>query len=170
MIFLTVGSMFPFDRLVRAVDELVGQGEIREPVFAQIGDGRFEPRNMPFERFVDKTRYEQHVRNADTLIGHAGAGTIELALLHGKALLVLPRAKRFGEHVNDHQLATARKFEALGHVMVAYDTAAIAAGVRALAKFRPRPRVADRERMARRVGQFIDEVNAPSRRTGDPTA
>ena len=28
MIFLTVGTSFPFDRLVRAMDELVTQGEI----------------------------------------------------------------------------------------------------------------------------------------------
>ena len=37
MIFLTVGTLFPFDRLVNAVDKAVANGLITEDVFAQIG-------------------------------------------------------------------------------------------------------------------------------------
>ena len=166
MIFVTVGSMFPFDRLVRAVDELARVGTFAEEVIAQIGDGRYEPRHMPFERFLDKPRYEQRVLQARVLIAHAGAGTIELALAHRKPLLVVPRTSRLGEHVNDHQLATARKFEALGHVMVAYDVDAIAGKLAELATFVPHPRVADRERLARRVGCLIDDMQAVRRSSG----
>ena len=81
-----------------------------------------------------------------------------------KPLLVVPRASRFGEHVNDHQVATARKFESLGHVMVAYDVSEVASKVAGLAGFVPRPRVADRERMARRIGLLIDEMQSARRR------
>ena len=38
MIFLTVGSRYGFDRLVRAVDGLVERGVITDEVVAQIGD------------------------------------------------------------------------------------------------------------------------------------
>ena len=41
MIFVTVGSMFAFDRLVRAMDEHVAAGRIHGPVFAQIGAGAY---------------------------------------------------------------------------------------------------------------------------------
>ena len=155
MIFLTVGSMFPFDRLVRAVDELVGQGLVADEVVAQIGDGRYEPQHLPFERFLAKPAYEQRVHEARALIAHAGAGTIGLALAQCKPLLVLPRHRRLGEHVNDHQIATARRFEQLGHVLVAWQAGDIAGRVAELAEFVPRPRVVDRERMVRRIDQFI---------------
>ena len=161
MIFVTVGSMFPFDRLIKAVDEWVATRPLDgEEIVAQIGDGRYEPRHMPFDRFLDKPQYEQRVQQSRALIAHAGAGTIELALAHSKPLLVVPRSSRFGEHVNDHQLATARKFEALGHVMVAYEVGEVGAKVAGLARFVPRPRVADRQRMARRIGSLIDELRS----------
>jgi UDP-N-acetylglucosamine transferase subunit ALG13 len=160
VIFLTVGSTFPFDRLVRAVDDLAGMQRIGQEVVAQIGAGLYEPRHMRFDRFLAKPQYEQRVQEATALIAHAGAGTIELALAYCKPLLVLPRAKRFHEVVNDHQLATARKFEQLGHLLAAYDSDDIAPKLVELATFVPRPRTADRERMARRIGDFIDQMQA----------
>lgn len=160
MIFLTVGSMFPFDRLVQAVDELVGQGAVAERVVAQIGDGRYEPRHMSFDRFLAKPVYEERLSEATSLISHAGVGTIGLALAQRKPLLMVPRASRFNESVNDHQLVTARKFEHLGHALVAYDVADIASKLMELSNFVPRVRVVDRERMARRIGMFIEEVRS----------
>ena len=156
MIFLTVGSMFPFDRLVRAVDAMVAEGTITERVFAQIGDGRYQPRHMEFERFLTKPQYENRVSEARVLVAHAGAGTIDLALAGNKPLLVVPRLKRLGEHVNDHQVATARKFEQLGHVLAAYELMDIPGKLAELGAFSPRPRLVDPERMARRIGEFID--------------
>lgn len=158
MIFLTVGSMFSFDRLVRAVDDLAGQGAIGDELVAQIGDGSFEPRHMPFHRFLAKSDYEEHVDRARSLIAHAGAGTIEMALAQLKPLLVVPRIGRLGEHVNDHQFATARKFEQLGHVLAAYDVAEIAPRLKELFSFSPVPRIADRERLARRIAAFLTEA------------
>jgi len=36
MIFLTVGTQFPFDRLVKAVDETVRKNGLDEQIFAQV--------------------------------------------------------------------------------------------------------------------------------------
>ena len=160
MIFLTVGSMFAFDRLVRAVDELARQGAIGDELVAQIGDGSFEPRHMAFHRFLEKRDYEQHVTGARSMIAHAGAGTIEMALAQLKPLLVVPRIGRLGEHVNDHQFATARKFEQLGHVLAAYGVNEIAPRLKELSSFTPNPRIADRERLARRIAVFMAEVQS----------
>jgi UDP-N-acetylglucosamine transferase subunit ALG13 len=164
VIFLTVGSSFPFDRLIRAVDDLVGMRRIGEEVVAQIGSGVYEPRHMRFDRFLAKPAYEQRVQEATAMIAHAGTGTIELALAYRKPLLVVPRARRLQEVVNDHQLATARKFEQLGHLLAAYDCDDIASKLVELATFVPRPRTADRERMAHRIADFIDQLEAERRR------
>ena len=158
MIFVTVGSMFPFDRLIRAIDELAGAGRLREDVLAQIGDGRFVPSHIPYRRFMNRPEYELAIGESTSMIAHAGMGTIEMALAASKPLLVVPRSGRLGEHVNDHQFATAKKFEHLGHVLAAYDIEAIPAALDRLARFAPAPRSANRQGLALRIGRFIDEA------------
>lgn len=158
MIVLTVGSAFPFDRLVRAVDELVGAGAVKEPVFAQIGVGGYRPSHMQAEEMIDKPRFDELVRGATSLIGHAGMGTITMALELGKPLLVMPRRKMHGELVNDHQLATARKFESQRQVLVAYEADQLAEKLAALARFVPEPRVSQADLVARRIGRFLGDL------------
>lgn len=159
MIFLTVGTQFPFDRLVRAVDEALGNGFTQE-VFAQIGDSSYEPRNFRAVASLDKQQFDDCFRGASGIIGHAGMGTICMALEQSKPLLVLPRRKKFGEVVNDHQVAIARKFEELGHVLAAYEAEELAGKMGLLKTFVPRPRQASPDAVACRIADFLDELAA----------
>lgn len=46
MIFITLGSQkFQFDRLLKAVDELIERGIIQDEVFAQTGYSTYVPNN-----------------------------------------------------------------------------------------------------------------------------
>ena len=63
---------------------------------------------------------------ADAIVAHAGMGTILTALELGKPLLVLPRRASLGEHRNEHQLATARRFADTGRLAVAFDESELA--------------------------------------------
>jgi UDP-N-acetylglucosamine transferase subunit ALG13 len=58
---------------------------------------------------------------AEIIVSHAGMGSILTACELGKTLIILPRKFDLGEHRNDHQLATAKKFESLNNVFVATD-------------------------------------------------
>lgn len=159
MIFLTVGSRFGFDRLVHAVDNMVGAGHIEEEVTAQIGLGDYEPQHIRFERFIEGADYDQRVRDANMLIGHAGSGTISLAVASAKPLLVLPRLKKFHEHVNDHQVATARKFEELRHVLAADHVNQLPRKFAELQTFVPARRVARTDELAGRIGDFLRSID-----------
>jgi len=158
VIFLTVGSMFPFDRLVQSVDEMVGNKLITDTVVAQIGDGKYEPKHMAFDRYLAKPEYDQRVMEAEILVAHAGAGTIALALKHGKRLLVVPRRGEFREHVNDHQVVTARKYEEMGYVLVAQNMTDIPMKLAALRDFQPRNRETHPQDLARRIGAFLEKL------------
>jgi UDP-N-acetylglucosamine transferase subunit ALG13 len=164
MIFLTVGTILPFDRLVRAVDEAVGHGLIQEEVFAQIGKTKTIPKHIESADVLDKDTFGAKVRQASSIISHAGMGSITMALTHNKPLLVMPRLKRFGEHVNDHQLGTARKFEELGCVVVAYTEEELPGKVRQLKTFVPKKRTAAPEAVAQRIAGFLDELAKESKR------
>ena len=120
MIFLTVGSQMPFDRLVRAVDAWAGARD-RDDVFAQVGRSSFRPQHFRAVETVPPELFKRSVKGASGVVAHAGTGTIITALQWGRPLLVLPRRGALGETRNDHQVATARRFEEKGLILAAYE-------------------------------------------------
>lgn len=107
MILVTIGSMFPFDRLVRAMDDWASWHGGREEILAQIGDGAYEPRHMRFVRRLERNDFMKVMADADLVVGHAGMGTVITAGEYGKAIVIMPRRAARGEHTNDHQVDTA---------------------------------------------------------------
>ena len=104
MIFATVGTHGqPFERLIRALESLPG-----DDLVVQHGHSR-PPRGvahaaafMPFPEVLER------IEAADAVIMHAGVGTILCARRAGHTPLVVPRQRRHGEHVDDHQVELAR--------------------------------------------------------------
>ncbi len=107
MIFVTVGSMFPFDRLIRLMDAWAGLHP-DAPVFAQIGTGTFEPTVMKWTRRLTPVDFEETVRSARLIVAHAGMGSVITASDYGTPIVLLPRIASQGEHTTDHQVDTAR--------------------------------------------------------------
>ena len=118
MIFVTVGSQLPFDRLIQTIDKWAAQNP-QHPIFAQIGISPYKPQHIEFCQTMTPEEYSHYLQQADFIIAHAGMGTIISALETGKQLLLMPRLASQGEHRNDHQLATAKHFAKLAHIIVA---------------------------------------------------
>jgi UDP-N-acetylglucosamine transferase subunit ALG13 len=78
-----------------------------------------------------------------------------MAFENNKPLLVMPRLKKYGEVVHDHQVSIARKFEKLGHILVAYDVEDLPEGISKLKKFVPRKRQANPDVVAERIRRFL---------------
>ncbi|MEX0654170.1 MAG: glycosyltransferase [Phycisphaeraceae bacterium] len=125
MIFVTVGTQLPFDRLVDAVDRWA-QARGRTDVVAQTGDTVWRPRVIRVVPFLTPGEFQKTFAQASVIVSHAGLGTIISALELGKPVVVLPRRAELEEHRNDHQLATARRFAARRSVSVAFDEREIA--------------------------------------------
>ncbi len=121
MIFVTVGTQLPFDRLITAVDDWAGYAEPVNHVIAQIGPTQRRPRHIEWSAFISPPECRRLMREADVIVAHAGMGTILSALELGKPLVVMPRRAALGEHRNEHQLATARWLAESVGVGVAFD-------------------------------------------------
>jgi len=121
MIFVTVGTHYQgFERLVRKMDEIASR--IDEEVIMQIGYTKYEPKNAKWFRFLEKEEDILRLyKTADVIVAHAGAGTLLTALAYGKPLVVVPRLKRFGEHIDDQQLELAEALEQAGKAIAVYD-------------------------------------------------
>ncbi len=112
MIFLSVGTQAPFDRLVRAVDAWAASHA--EPVFGQLGAltaDSYRPRHFEWRDFIVAEEYQRRLHDARILVAHVGMGSIISALSNGKPLVMLARQAVLGEHRNEHQLATAARFQ-----------------------------------------------------------
>ncbi len=106
MIFVTIGSMFPFDRLIRSMDDWAGAHPEAE-ILAQIGDGEYVPTRMPWLRRLDQADFARTVAKAELVVAHAGMGSVITASQYGRPIVMLPRLQERGEHTTDHQIATA---------------------------------------------------------------
>ena len=161
VIFLTLGT-FPlsFDRILVAIDELCGKGIIADELFGQIGHTKYTPRHFRFVNIMGKEEYDDVFNKAEAIISHAGIGSITMALERNKPLLVMPRLAKFKEVVNDHQVGTARKFEALGHVVVAYNIGELPEKIEKLKTFIPAPRDNQAGLVAARIKLFLEGMRA----------
>jgi len=119
MIFVTVGTQLPFDRLIKTVDDF--SDDLSESVFAQTGLTSYLAKNIETTPFVSPSQSEEYFKKATLIIAHAGMGSILTALKYKKPILVMPRKASLGEHRNEHQLATANWVNVLEGVVVAND-------------------------------------------------
>ncbi|HEV7460886.1 MAG TPA: glycosyltransferase [Solirubrobacteraceae bacterium] len=124
MIFVTVGSIhYPFARLVDAAAKLDGEVVIQHgPAAAPRGVSRAVD-FLPFDEVAD------YMRRAEVIVTHAGVGSIVLAAQNGHVPVVMPRLRRFGETVDDHQVPLVELLAAHGTVVPALEPAEVAGAV-----------------------------------------
>lgn len=138
MIFASVGSVLPFDRFVRAIDDWAAANP-DEDVFLQIGEGQYEPRHVPWVRMMKHDEYRQRLRDCSLFVAHVGMGSILQALEERKQMLLFPRRKDLGEHTTDHQLHTANRFRDVPGLRIVDDVAALQSAMSALIESPMRP-------------------------------
>lgn len=158
MIFLTVGTQFAFDRLVTIIDEAIEEGYITEQVLGQIGPSSYKPRNFQHAQFFEKPVFDKLLKQSSAIIAHAGMGSIIMAMENNKPLLAMPRLKKYGEVINDHQLALARKFDESGHILVAYTGYQLPEKIRQLRTFVPEKRQANPQAISESITKFLETI------------
>jgi UDP-N-acetylglucosamine transferase subunit ALG13 len=89
----------------------------------QRGYSKYFPRNVKHFDFVPLDTAVEYIRKARLVVSHAGIGTIMLCKEYGIPLLILPRRKKYGEVMNDHQLEIVKVLEEKGdeNVHVIYE-------------------------------------------------
>jgi UDP-N-acetylglucosamine transferase subunit ALG13 len=125
VIFVTVGSQTPFDRLARTVDACAARIK-GEEVLAQIGNGEYKPVHMRWVRDLNPEEFRKACADCRVIVSHAGIGTILLAREFEKPLVILPRRADLRETRNDHQLAAVAWLRTMPGLAIAADDADLA--------------------------------------------
>jgi beta-1,4-N-acetylglucosaminyltransferase len=122
VIFVTVGTNeASFDRLLNALDSL----PTGTPLLVQHGPSSVRPEGADCAPYLSFDETVAAMRKARVVVTHAGVGSVLTALLNGRRPIVVPRLKRFGEAVDDHQLAFGRRFRDAALVTLVEDVAGL---------------------------------------------
>ena len=158
MILVTVGTNeATFDRLLRCVAGFPAG----EEVVVQHGPSRVRPpgavlvESMPFDVLVD------HVRRARVVVTHAGVGSIVVCLTNGKHPIVVPRRRRYGEAVDDHQVPLCERLGRAGLVTVVDDPAELAEVVTRTLPAREAAPALGATRLSDELGAALAEIAGP---------
>jgi beta-1,4-N-acetylglucosaminyltransferase len=110
MIYVTVGNDFrAFDRFLKKMDEIAPR--LPDNLVIQTGHSGYRPKNATHFDFISFDEAIDHIRKSKLVVSHAGIGTILLCKEYGTPVLILPRRKGYGEHMNDHQMEIAKALE-----------------------------------------------------------
>lgn len=169
-VVVTVGTdHHPFDRLISWINDWLGRHpEQAGSFFIQSGAASVKPASAG-ECFLDGGQLDLLLDGAELIICHGGPGTISDAWSRGLRPVVVPRLRRLGEVVDDHQVDFCAKLAELGRVQLAQSAAELAEILDGFAAGHPPPSPqassADAQAAVARFAILVDElVSRPRRR------
>lgn len=158
-IFVVTGThTASFHRLVKGVDELVGDGIVSGVSGAQIGHSSYEPKNFHWHRFLPFEEFLDHIRGSDIILTHDGASSIGLALSHGKRVVVMPRRRELREVEYASKQNLARHLESEGLAVLVDDVDDIPAGLVKASEVRPTVETSEREGPVHIIKRFLEDL------------
>jgi UDP-N-acetylglucosamine--N-acetylmuramyl-(pentapeptide) pyrophosphoryl-undecaprenol N-acetylglucosamine transferase len=106
-VVVTLGTnAYGFERLIeRLIEILPAEAE----VLWQTGHTDVSSFAIDATPFLPSADLARAMQAADLVVAHAGVGSALAALQTGHPPLLVPRRKRYGEHVDDHQVQIARR-------------------------------------------------------------
>jgi UDP-N-acetylglucosamine transferase subunit ALG13 len=135
VIYVSVGTHHQaFDRLLGALAPLAEFDEL----VVQHGCGAPPGEAQVAIPFLSVSEVFNYMKLAQAVVTHAGVGSFLMARRAGHVPVMVPRLRRYGEHVDDHQVELARALEGRGDAVVVWDMALLAEAVHVAPARRPR--------------------------------
>lgn len=159
MIFITLGSQkFQFNRLLKAIDELVEKGTIKDQIFAQTGYSDYEPNHYRFKPFLSREEFADVIDKTDIVITHGGTGAVVGALKAGKKVIAIPRRKEYGEHVDNHQRQLIGQFKRHNLIYGANDCGELAEAIGYVKEHEFSKFESNAEQIIKSIDDFIEKI------------
>lgn len=107
-IFIPLGTQkFPFNRLIKEINRLIEKKAIkRENIFIQSAIFDIIPL-CDYTTILSNSSFQKKIEEADLIITHCGVNSIISCMRLNKKLIIVPRLKQYGEHVDNHQTEIA---------------------------------------------------------------
>ena len=123
MIFVSYGTEeFLFERLTSNIHSIINNNKYHKEEFVlQMGQSYNKKynsnKNVIAFRYCTNDSFNKYVEDARIIITHGGVGSIITALSRGKIPIVIPRYKKYGEQVDDHQTQIVNEFSTKNYII-----------------------------------------------------
>ncbi len=139
MILVMLGTQNnDFHRLLDEIEKNIKNGNINEEVVVQAGYTKYKSDNMKICGLMPKNDLEELIKKADLIITHAGVGSVEMSLEQNKKVIAIPRLKKYGEHVNDHQKDIEDEFNRKGLLIGIEEVSELGVALKRVKQFIPK--------------------------------
>lgn len=160
MILVTLGTQDKsFKRLLKAVEEEIKKGTIKEKVIVQAGYTKYKSDVMEIFDLIAKDKFESLLGEASLVITHGGVGNILTALEKGKTVIAAPRLAKYKEHTNDHQKEIITEFEKRGYILALKDFTKLEKLLVKSKTFTPRKYESNKEHFQKMIASYIEKTD-----------
>ena len=123
-LFVPLGTQkFPFNRLVEALNALVERGLYKpEEIVMQSSIYEVKPKYTHYT-LIPAAQFDELIDKAELVITHSGVNSIISCMKRKKPLIIVPRLKKYGEHVDNHQVEIAELLKQKFDVVVVKELA-----------------------------------------------
>jgi len=156
MIFVTIGTQkYDFNRIFDYINDYVTDEEI----LVQKGKSRYKFRKgIKVVDFLSYEEMEKVFKKARVIVTHGGVGTIYKALCLGKKVIVIPRLKKYKEHINDHQFDICKYLEEKGLCVMVTSRDEFIKAMEEIEKKKFKKYINHQEEFAKKMKEQIDEL------------
>lgn len=157
MILVMLGTQKnDFSRLLKAIESCINNGTIQEEVIVQAGSTKYKAEKMQIFDLIGREELDNYKKQANLIITHGGVGSIVGALKMNKKVIAVPRLKKYGEHVNDHQKQIVENFNSKGYIKGIHDITELEQAIKEIENFQPKQFVSNTESIINIVESYID--------------
>ena len=158
MILVLLGTQNnSFSRLLEEIEKCINEKKIEEEVIVQAGYTNFISNNMKILDFISKDQMYELILKARIIISHGGVGSILTSVKLGKKVIAVPRLKKYGEHVNDHQLQIVKNFDSKGFIIGLYDINNLEQALKKIESFSPKKFESNTQNIINIISDYIDK-------------
>jgi UDP-N-acetylglucosamine transferase subunit ALG13 len=155
MIFVLLGTQdSPFLRILKETEKAIKELDLKEKVYAQVGETVFSSKLIKTKAYFTSEEYENLMDKARVIITHGGAGILFQAIHLEKKIIAMPRKMQLGEHNDNHQNELVKKLSELGYIYEAKSS--IKKALLDINAFQPKP-YALKNDILNTVRKFIEE-------------
>ncbi len=152
-ILVTVGTQEQeFKRLFEMIEAINFPAEYT----VQSGSTKYQNDNYKIVPFIED--FISEIANNDIIITHGGVGSILNSIQANKKVIAVPRLKKYGEHVNDHQVEICTNYAKKNLIMMVQTTEQLRQALHNIDKFEPAKFVSNNQRFIEQLEGIIEEL------------
>ena len=158
MIFVTLGTQDKsFDRLLKAIDREIENGNIKDEVIVQAGYTKYKSKNMKIFDLISSDEFDELIKKCDILITHGGVGSILTGLKNNKKVIAAARLSKYKEHTNDHQKEIVEEFSKRGYIIELSDFKKLNEVLKRIKTFKPKKYKSNNDKFVKIVEDYIEK-------------